>query len=376
MVSPACAACGSVAEGLLRCSKCLAVSYCSRTCQVAHWKAGHKAACRQSPPPLQYPMSFKRDPATFYDKITSSVCDELLENGYVVVDNFLGRGWAEALLAEVKWLAAANLLESNKTQFPKADGTVAQFEKPNIFEADLHNAGVRCQVPELDALFHQDDLCLALAAHTKLDLVPGTNGKTLKVQHNAGAGGCFPCHYDNPGRPNKRKLTCLLYLNPTWAPGDGGEIQFYPFLAAEPVTLAPLMDRLVIFSSDSLLHRVLPAQKARHCLTIWLDSATINRAEDTQLSLTASDLGDGWPEFLKRLAKMPVQRLLSRGVYAEEYLESLAQCMGSAKEGFAEMVASHEAHLARLALNQPLYALIERMRANRAGLQQCAQETG
>ncbi|OQR81458.1 hypothetical protein THRCLA_23366 [Thraustotheca clavata] len=360
-----CFRCDQTGETLLRCSRCRVATYCSRKCQVEHWKKQHKAECGKQQLSLKYPGVFERDTSTFYDRITPDVCAKLMENGYAIIDNFLSEGWANALLAEVQFLQHANLLEKNKTQFPKANGTVAQFEKPNIYEADLHNATVRQQVPELDALFHQDDLCYALATHTKLDLIPGTQGKTLKVQYNAGFGGCFPCHYDNPGRPNKRKLTCLLYLNPSWAPGDGGEIQFYPFLAREPITLAPLMNRLVIFSSDSLLHRVLPAAQPRHCLTIWLDGASVNLPEHTQLSLTACDLNEGWEAFTKRLAKSPVQRLLSRGVYAEEYLKSLIECMGKAKEGFDDMVQSHNAHLERLHKNQLLFALVERLRAYR-----------
>lgn len=60
----------------------------------------------------------------------------------------------------------------------------------------------------------------------------------------SGSGGCFPLHYDNPGPPNKRALTCLLYLNPDWKDGDGGELCLTPFLQKERV-IAPLLDRMV-----------------------------------------------------------------------------------------------------------------------------------
>ena len=43
-----CENCGISAINLRACSRCKAVSYCSRECQVAHWKAGHKAACGAS----------------------------------------------------------------------------------------------------------------------------------------------------------------------------------------------------------------------------------------------------------------------------------------------------------------------------------------
>lgn len=45
---------------------------------------------------------------------------------------------------------------------------------------------------------------------------------------------------DNPGAPNKRRVTALTYLNPEWKEGDGGELQIVPFLS-RPVTLPPLV---------------------------------------------------------------------------------------------------------------------------------------
>lgn len=46
--------------------------------------------------------------------------------------------------------------------------------------------------------------------------MPACQGRALKAQRNGGYGACFPWHYDNPGRPNQRAITCVLYLNPHW----------------------------------------------------------------------------------------------------------------------------------------------------------------
>jgi hypothetical protein len=44
----ACSGCGQPAWQLRKCSRCKAVSYCSRECQLKHWKeGGHKKACPQ-----------------------------------------------------------------------------------------------------------------------------------------------------------------------------------------------------------------------------------------------------------------------------------------------------------------------------------------
>ncbi|KAE9013466.1 hypothetical protein PR002_g14493 [Phytophthora rubi] len=63
-----------------------------------------------------------------------------------------------------------------------------------------HDSSLRTKVPELDALFHSTELLQVLSSHLpQYELQFGTSDRTLKLQRNARHGGCFPCHYDNPG---------------------------------------------------------------------------------------------------------------------------------------------------------------------------------
>ncbi|CAL8465193.1 g4728 [Coccomyxa elongata] len=48
-----CAQCEKLCDKLQRCSACQLVGYCSRNCQVKHWKAGQKQACREQQAPAQ-----------------------------------------------------------------------------------------------------------------------------------------------------------------------------------------------------------------------------------------------------------------------------------------------------------------------------------
>jgi hypothetical protein len=46
----------------------------------------------------------------------------------------------------------------------------------------------------------------------------------------------------------------------------------YSCCLQEAVDIAPLNDRMVLFSSMHLLHRVLPSAVERYCFTIWLSA--------------------------------------------------------------------------------------------------------
>ena len=113
-----------------------------------------------------------------------------------------------------------------------------------------------CYVLQCPSCSHEESHLremLSLASWLKLDRL-----EQAKVQVNTGFGGAFPCHFDLPSAPDARRvLTLLLYLNPDWAEGDGGEVEILPFPFADSC-LPPLNRRMVLFSSCTTLHRVRP----------------------------------------------------------------------------------------------------------------------
>lgn len=71
------------------------------------------------------------------------------------------------------------------------------------------------------------------------------------------------------GRTN-RVLTTLLYLNPDWQPGDGGELLLYPEQGEGVLErVSPRAGTLVIFLSARFPHEVLPAQADRYSIAGW-----------------------------------------------------------------------------------------------------------
>ena len=119
------------------------------------------------------------------------------------------------------------------------------------------------------------------------------------------------------------------------------------------------MNRVVLFSSDAILHRVLPANAPRYCFTIWIDGNSVNNPDD--LYLKKKHLSTS-PDMLKRLMDSPLQRVLSRSVYAEEYEMSLMECMGSSSTMTLQMLESHHQHVNNLAKNIELKVFIDSLR--------------
>lgn len=148
-------------------------------------------------------------------------------------------------------------------------------------------------------------------------------------------------------------------MNKNWSEEEGGEISLYPFLK-ESLKVAPKMNRMVIFGSHDVLHRVQRSWGKRYCVTIWIDGPDTNTPENFQLKLPASALSD-IDSTVKMLQSSPVQRSLSRAIYQEEYEISLHECMAGA-EGRQEMVDAHQAHLEMMYSHPLLEKLITALR--------------
>ena len=89
-------------------------------------------------------------------------------------------------------------------------------------------------------------------------------------------GARYNCHYDG-GAGDARKLTAILYPNEGWQEEDGGALQMYDgggFGADGPTercwrSVQPRAGRLLLFRSDRVLHKVMPAFATRYALTMF-----------------------------------------------------------------------------------------------------------
>ena len=118
---------------------------------------------------------------------------------------------------------------------------------------------------------------------------------------------------------------------------DGGALCLAPFLRRR-ARLRPLMNRLVLFKSDRVLHSVERWRGAspRLCVSFWFEGPT-NAPED--LVLTRDRLRfSGWDEAAEFFMHSPVQRCLSRSVYDDDYRRSIRDMQS---DGEQAMLAGH-----------------------------------
>lgn len=312
---------------------------------------------------------------TFFEvlnkKLTRDVCEEIDLNGFAVLHSPLPDALVEEITSQVKkcfhFIPDGKI--PNEVQFLTSEGPV-QFTKPNIYECDLHKRSIRQQLPFFESLFDSQlgELVEVLRdrAATLEDLIPfqtaeeASSAVTLKLQMNEG--GAFPWHYDNPGRPNKRRLTMAVYLTPNWEEGDGGEIQLMPFLES-PVTVPPSSNTVVFFRSDLILHRTLPLRQGvvRYCFTVWFDGIMTNT--DSDLYLRSSHLREDEILFLKR---SPLQRTLSRPVYEEEFRQAIIDCFGKGSPACALALAEHDARIKQVMGNEEVRKFVQLLKEFKA----------
>lgn len=299
----------------------------------------------------------------------ASCREQLLGQDFAVVDDALDASTADALLRSLRTLHSAGALRAHRFGFRRPEATRPDiFCKPHIFEAELSDEPVRRCAPELCKMLRS----LRVARHAAAALPEmrishdgagdeaadplDLDGATVKLQANEGGGGCFPLHYDNAGSVSRRVLTVLVYLNPGWCQGDGGEIELVPWLRPA-VRVPPLHNRAVLFSSERVMHRVLPAARQRYCLTFWLHSHHCEG--DVPVRLPRAGDESEFRQALALLGKSAAQRVLSRAVYAEAYAASLRECMADAPPGqLAAMLHAHDRHVQASRAHAPTAAAI------------------
>jgi SM-20-related protein len=81
-------------------------------------------------------------------------------------------------------------------------------------------------------------------------------------------GAAYARHVDQPHGREQRRVSVVLYLNPHWPAGAGGELRVFD-AAGNHRDIEPIGGRLVCFASAGCQHAVRPAGRLRLALSGW-----------------------------------------------------------------------------------------------------------
>lgn len=198
----------------------------------------------------------------FPDSMLERLADDLVEQGWAIVDDFLPPVLTRALAGECRQRHAQGLLTEAGTGRGNAQrirstlrGDSIQWLEPGQSRATD------------DYLRAMDALRQTLNASLYLGLEDFESHFALYP-----SGAFYLRHLDRFRDDDRRELSAILYLNEDWSADAGGELRlFFDVLRDAPCNLdiQPLAGRLVLFRSAQLFHEVLPAQRERLSLTGW-----------------------------------------------------------------------------------------------------------
>lgn len=269
----------------------------------------------------------------FLPAIIPPLCfeEELDTRGFAVVDGAFSTEFCDGVRNEIDLLEESSLLNTGKNMLTNAAGDGVVMVRPNIFERDLVLEGkivdeaILDIVPLIATLFRDPNSLFTTTLAGSNSRLHLCNIDTIKVQKNTGNGGCFPIHFDTSTATSKRELTAVLYLNPDWEQGHGGELRVYPFPYASH-DIAPLNNRLALFSSHQMPHRVLPSQHTRYVLSIWMQrSSEPESFPRTAIPSAGCPFDEKMLAFLYRPTN---RRVLAKLLYAEEWAQSVRESFG------------------------------------------------
>ncbi|TYZ63486.1 hypothetical protein PybrP1_006654 [[Pythium] brassicae (nom. inval.)] len=231
----------------------------------------------------------------------------LQRDAVALLDDFIGRELSASVRADIEQLYTASRLEHGRGGPQSTAATVANSFQLGELAGGSTGRNLRYKMQHVrgDHVLWLDELdafcplsvrrVLRQLDRLVLERLPGFNAelrdssllrKKAMATCYPGTGARYTKHCDNPNN-NGRKLTAILYLNADWAPRHGGELQLhvpprrrdelYSQLSGGGddsglvTTVAPLMDRLLLFFSDRRVpHEVLPClERDRFALTVW-----------------------------------------------------------------------------------------------------------
>lgn len=191
-------------------------------------------------------------------QIIGQIAEEIASKGYVLLEHFLTKELALALLSDIHQ-------QSAQAFKPAGIGRENDFQLDTKVRSDS-TLWLNTDNPvQTQYLAFMEALRMGLNQRLFLGLFD------------------FECHYSHykkgdfyhkhldafKGRSN-RVLSSVVYLNQLWTADAGGELLLYPDQHSSPIMrVSPVFNSCIIFLSDTFPHEVLESQQDRYSIAGW-----------------------------------------------------------------------------------------------------------
>lgn len=208
------------------------------------------------------------------EQLFDQIADALVSCGYIILPQALPASLVDGLLNHLHSL--------DETDFKRAGiGRQEDFQLDSSVRRDKIHWLQRNEPVEIEFLGWMEELRVALNRRLFMGL------SDYECHYASyGVGAFYKKHLDAFKSPPailqvpvqvapiqmqpQRVLSTVVYLNPQWQPGDGGELLLY---AEDDVQLlesiAPEYGKLVLFLSEKFPHEVAVARRERHSIAGW-----------------------------------------------------------------------------------------------------------
>jgi SM-20-related protein len=192
--------------------------------------------------------------------VLEKIIDDLVENGFTIIDDLLLTEQSHSIKNRLLELKAEDEFKKSgigKAVLHQVDESIRGDFIRWIETDDLH--------PSIECYYQFIENFIAFANRSLY-----LNLKDLESHYTfypPGKG--YLKHRDRFREKPHRVLSMVYYLNENWQPGDGGELDIFDQRIKKLQTIAPRMNRLVVFKSE-MVHEVLPSIQSRYSLTTWL----------------------------------------------------------------------------------------------------------
>ncbi|GMH66326.1 hypothetical protein TrST_g8841 [Triparma strigata] len=231
--------------------------------------------------------------STSLTSLSSEISESLHSKGYWHTPDsnpLLPLSEIKLLRSESLQLRAQNRFEQSYSESITSSGHATRFDKPGVYACEPDGADYDTAPNLLTYMSHLIREFPELLNEGPRSYGISNEAFNAKLAVTSSGGSGYPKHIDNPrglAVGDTRKLTCILYLNPSYVPSHLGLLHLH--LHTSTISISPSPGRFVCFWSDLIPHSVSKTSEEyvgeeydRYAITVWMPTVDGRNIHDPE----------------------------------------------------------------------------------------------